>query len=85
MSSGMITAAQCRAARGLLAWSQLELATRAGVGIVTIHQLETGIGKPRRATQDVVRRAFEAEGVEFIDENGGGVGVRLRTKAEPAK
>ena len=75
----MITAAQCRAARALLSWSQADLAERAGVGIVTVHQLEAGVGQPRRSTLDVVRRALEAGGVEFIDENGGaGVGVRLR-------
>jgi hypothetical protein len=33
---------------------------------------------PRRATLDALRPAFEAAGVEFIDENGGGPGVRLR-------
>jgi hypothetical protein len=27
-----------------------------------------------------VRRAFESAGVEFIDENGGGPGVRLRKR-----
>ena len=37
-----------------------------------------GGSQPRRATLDVVRRAFEKAGVEFIDENGGGPGVRLR-------
>ena len=74
----MLTPAQCRAARGLLDWSQLELARLAGVGIVTIRQLEAGSHAPRRATLDVVRRALETAGVEFIDENGGGSGVRLR-------
>jgi transcriptional regulator with XRE-family HTH domain len=74
----MLTPAQCRAARGLIDWSQMELAERAGVGIVTIRQLEAGTHEPRRATLDVVRRAFEAAGVEFIEENGGGPGVRLR-------
>jgi transcriptional regulator with XRE-family HTH domain len=54
------------------------LADRAGVGIMTIHQLEKDGSQPRRATLDVVRRAFELAGVEFIDENGGGPGVRLR-------
>ena len=73
----MLTSAQCRAARGLVDWSQRELAQRAGVGIVTIRQLEAAIHEPRRATLDVVRRALEAAGVEFIDENGGGAGVRL--------
>jgi len=74
----MITPAQCRAARGLLAWSQQDLAEKSGVGIVTVHQLEAGTSQPRRSTVDVVRRAFEAAGVEFIDENGGGPGVRLK-------
>ena len=55
----MITAAQCRAARGLLGWSQQELARRASVGIVTVHQLEASRSEPRRATVDVIRRAFE--------------------------
>lgn len=72
----MINSAQCRAARGLLGWSQQELATRAGVGVVTIRQME-GTHQPRRATLAVVRAAFESAGVEFIDENGGGAGVRL--------
>jgi hypothetical protein len=54
------------------------LADRAGVGIMTIHQFEKEGSQPRRATLDVVRRAFEKAGVEFIDENGGGPGVRLR-------
>ena len=74
----MIMPEQCRAARGLLDWSQQELANKAAVGIVTVRQLEAGTHEPRRATLDVVRRAFEAAGVEFIDENGGGPGVRLR-------
>jgi predicted transcriptional regulator len=78
----MITAAQCRAARGLLGWSQQELARQAGVGIVTVHQLEVERSQPRRATVDVIRRAFEAAGVIFIEENGGGPGVRLQ-KREP--
>ena len=38
----------------------------------------SGIHEPRRATLDVVRRCFEAAGIEFIDENGGGPGVRLK-------
>ena len=74
----MITPAQCRAARGLLEWSQSDLARQAHVGIVTVQQLETGVSRPRSATLEVIKRAFELAGVEFIDENGGGPGVRLR-------
>ena len=74
----MISPAQCRAARGLLDWSQQELANKAGVGVVTVRQIEAGTHQPRRATLEVVRRCLESGGVEFIDENGGGAGVRLR-------
>jgi predicted transcriptional regulator len=74
----MITPEQCRAARGLLDWSQGDLAQKATVGIVTVRQLEAGVHTPRQATMDVIRRAFEAAGVEFIEQNGGGPGVRLR-------
>ena len=76
-----ITAAQCRAARGLLGWTQQALADRARVGAVAINQLENETSQPRRATLDVIRRAFEAAGVDFIDENGGGVGLRLRKRS----
>ena len=81
----MITSAQCRAARGLLGWNQQTLADQAGVGMMTVHQLERDGSQPRRATQDVVRRALEAAGVEFIDENGGGAGVRLRKPLNASK
>jgi transcriptional regulator with XRE-family HTH domain len=81
--SAMIKPEQSRAARGLLGWSQQDLAIKAGVGIVTVHQLEAGTSQPRRATLDVIRRAFESAGVEFIDENGGGPGVRLRKRQRP--
>ncbi len=56
------------------------LANESGVGIVTIRQLESGVHEPRRATLQAVRRSLEAAGIEFIDENGGGPGVRLRKR-----
>ena len=76
----MITSAQCRAARALLDWSQQDLADQASIGIVTVRQLEAGMHAPRKATMIVVRRALETAGVEFIDENGGGPGVRLQKR-----
>lgn len=79
----MISPRQCRAARALLDWSQQDLADRAKVGIVTVRQLEAGAHEPRRATLEVVRRALEEAGIEFIDENGGGAGVRLRKPGQP--
>ena len=77
----MITPAQCRAARGLLDWTQQQLADKARVGVVTIRQVEAGVAAPRRATLQVIERAFELAGVELINENGGGPGVRFRNAA----
>jgi transcriptional regulator with XRE-family HTH domain len=74
----MITREQCRAARGLLDWSQADLAEAALIGIVTVRQFETGAHEPRRLTLHAIRRAFEEAGVEFIDGDGNGSGVKLR-------
>ena len=74
----MITPAQCRAARGLLDWTQQELADQARVGVVTVRQFEAGGGTPRRATLYVIQRAFELAGVALINDSSGGPGVRLR-------
>ena len=76
----MITSAQCRAARGLLDWTQQQLADEARVGVVTVRQVETGETAPRRATLEVIQRALERAGVQLINENGGGPGVRLRKR-----
>lgn len=78
MNADMPTPAQCRAARALLDWSQQQLADAARVGIVTVRQFEGGGARPRNATLEVISRALESAGVEFIAENGGGPGVRLR-------
>ena len=59
----------CRA-RGLLGWSQAKLAGVAGVEIVTVRQLEAGVHTPRRATMEVIQRALEEAGVEFIVQTG---------------
>jgi transcriptional regulator with XRE-family HTH domain len=76
----MITASQCRAARGLLDWTQQELADAARVGVATVRLFEGEETETRQATLVVLRQAFEVAGVEFIDENGGGPGVRLRKR-----
>lgn len=74
----MLTPAQCRAARALLDWTQQELADQAGVGVVTVRLLEAGQTIARRATLQVIQRAFEQAGVELISPNEGGAGVRFR-------
>jgi transcriptional regulator with XRE-family HTH domain len=74
----MITPSQCRAARGLLDWTQQELADAARLGVATVRLFEGEGAGPRQATLVMLRQAFESAGVEFIDENGGGPGARLR-------
>ena len=78
----MISPAQCRAARGLLSWTQADLARAASVGVVTVRQFEGESGTPRPATLTVLRQALEEAGLEFIPENGGGAGIRFRERKE---
>ena len=78
MLSPMITPAQSRAARGLLDWSQQELAETAKLGLSTVRDFEKGRRVPYPNNLSAIHTALEAAGVEFIAENGGGAGVRLR-------
>jgi DNA-binding XRE family transcriptional regulator len=75
---------QLKAARALLAWSQQQLASAAEVSIPTIKRLEAQDGPlgGRNETGTKIRLALESAGVEFIDENGGGPGVRLRHRQQ---
>ena len=68
-----------RAARALLRWEQRDLAVASSVSLPTIKRLESKPGTMVAHTSTVMalRKALEAGGVEFIDENGGGAGVRL--------
>ncbi len=72
---------QVRAARALLDWSREELSDVCGVPPRTLHRLERGEGDPQRRTVEAIRTALEQAGVVFIEENGGGPGVRLRANA----
>jgi transcriptional regulator with XRE-family HTH domain len=74
----MITPEQCRAARALLRMSQDDLAAKTKISAVTVRKFENQTGTLRAAMIHLIRLTLEAEGVEFIDENGGGPGVRLR-------
>ncbi|WP_267957880.1 helix-turn-helix domain-containing protein [Rhodovulum sulfidophilum] len=64
-------------ARSGLSMGVRELAEAAGVSTNTITRLEKGEAlKPR--TLEAIQSALESAGVEFIPENGGGPGVRLK-------
>jgi transcriptional regulator with XRE-family HTH domain len=73
---------QVKAARALLDWSQQELAAAANISIPTVKRLEAqdGLLGGRSETGEKIRFALEHAGVEFINENGGGPGVRLRKR-----
>ncbi|HEV7371825.1 transcriptional regulator [Arenibaculum sp.] len=80
----MFTPEQCRAARALLDWSQAELAKRSGVAWSTVKSFEGGKHALLRANRTVIRAAFEAGGIVFLDpEDDLGPGVRLRRAPEP--
>ena len=74
----LITAAQCRAGRAIVAMTQPSLAGAAGLGLSTIVDFE----RSRRGVSEnsiaAIRAALEVAGVAFIAANGGGPGVRLR-------
>lgn len=74
----VITSAQSRAARGLVSWSQSELAEKSHLSESTIRNFEKDRAVPSINNLAAVVRALEKAGVEFIPENGGGPGVRLR-------
>lgn len=71
-----MTPIQCKMARVALGWGTRELAKNVGVSPDTIARLERG-ERLRESTVDVIQAAFENAGLEFIPENGGGVGVRF--------
>lgn len=76
-----MTPAQCRAARGLVNWSQTELGERSGIALRTIADFERGVKKrPYPRTLDAIIAAFEAAGVEFINR-----GVRMRAVRRAAR
>ncbi len=77
-----ISPEQCRAARGLLGWSQGDLSKASETATKTIADFERGAREPYARTLEDVRVAFERAGVEFIPENGGGAGVRLAKRSK---
>ena len=79
----VITGRQIAAARTLLGMSQGELAALSRISVPTLKRMEASAGVAAGLPNNVgaVQRSLESAGVEFIPENGGGAGVRL--KKEP--
>jgi transcriptional regulator with XRE-family HTH domain len=76
----VVSVRQVKAARSLLAWTQGRLAFASGISEPTISRLESrdGLLGGRADTSAKIVAALESAGVEFVPENGGGAGVRLR-------
>ncbi len=85
MSTSRVTAQQIKAARALLEWGRAELATASGLSIPTVKRIESKSGDfgGRADTFARIVAALETAGAEFIPENGGGFGVRLREGRKP--
>ena len=77
-----MTAAQCRAGRALIEWSQSQLSLSASIDIQTIANFEKRVRAVDETTRRRLRATLEAAGVVFISENGGGAGARLKFSRE---
>jgi transcriptional regulator with XRE-family HTH domain len=72
-------AAHLRAARALVGLSQADIAAKTGLSVPTIKRAESDRDvSVSEAALAAIRRALEARGVIFVEENGDGPGVRLR-------
>ena len=77
----MITPGQIRAARGLLNWTQAQLARAAGLSQVAVKNQERGRTDPRASTLTAIQEAFDRADVVFLDRGdirNGGSGVRFK-------
>jgi transcriptional regulator with XRE-family HTH domain len=80
-----MTPAQCRAARGLLEITQSQLAHAADLGLSTVVDFEKKRRQVSLGAVEAIRAALERAGIEFIDENGGGEGLRRRKPRHPKR
>jgi transcriptional regulator with XRE-family HTH domain len=72
-----ITIEQIKAARGLLDWTQADLARETGLSLTALNNIERRIASPRQSTMDLIAKTLEQGGVEFTD----GPGVKMRGEA----
>jgi transcriptional regulator with XRE-family HTH domain len=78
-----VTSAQVRMARAALDWTVRDLAEATGLHRNTVTNLEIGRYAGDPETIAIIEQVFSKAGIEFIDENGGGAGVRLRKRQRP--
>jgi transcriptional regulator with XRE-family HTH domain len=80
-----VTSAQVRMARAALNWTVRDLATATGLHRNTITNIEVGRYAGDEKSLEMIEKVLEKAGVEFIDENGGGPGVRLKKRPRSKK
>ena len=72
-----MTPTQSKMARAALGWGIRELANAADIATSTVSRFEAG-QNINLSSLNAMKEALEAEGIQFIPENGGGPGVRLK-------
>lgn len=72
---------QIRAARALLGWTAADLAEASGVSYPTVQRMDAakGLVSGRHETVEAIRRALEAQGIQFLESGqvAAGPGVAL--------
>lgn len=76
----MIEGKQIRAARALLDWSRDDLIAKSGVSPSALLRLENGLADSRSSTLNKIVKVLTDEGIEFISQPDGGIGVLIRSK-----
>ena len=75
----MLTIEQCRGARGLLGWTQQDLADASGLSKTAINNFEKGHSDIKAESLRAIRMAFESAEIEFLEQDG------LRKKSEDVR
>ncbi|MGH1397812.1 MAG: helix-turn-helix domain-containing protein [Alphaproteobacteria bacterium] len=66
----MLTIEQCRGARGILGWTQQDLANACGLSKTAINNYEKSHSDIKAESLKAIRMAFESAEIEFIGDNG---------------
>jgi transcriptional regulator with XRE-family HTH domain len=72
-------------ARAALNWTVRDLAEATGLHRNTINNIEVGRYTGDAKSLELIERVLRRAGIEFIDENGGGPGVRMRRQHKKTK
>ncbi|MCB1580088.1 MAG: helix-turn-helix transcriptional regulator [Rhodospirillales bacterium] len=72
----MISIEQCRGARGILGWTQQNLADASGLSKTAINNFEKGHSDIKAESLRAIRMAFESAEMEFLGQNG----IRKKTE-----